>query len=289
MTSSRSEVVAHRVVLARWETRALEVAGTGPVLLLLHGFGDHAGTWAGVLEELAREGVHAVALDLPGYGEAEAPDGGAALPQLDDFVRAAVARWTLDGVAPVLVGNSLGGILAIRAGQDDRSGVGAVVPVSPAGYGHVWFIDLLERFHRLNPLLFVPVVPMPVFRRMVAGGFAWAAAGGTAKVLPGIARAAAAQFRTRADVRRIFGNAPGLLAEIRAARPARLGVPCLVLWGRHDRLTPVSGAEVLAAMVRDAELVVLEDCGHCAQTTRPDLVVEHLLRFTRSLVSADAG
>jgi pimeloyl-ACP methyl ester carboxylesterase len=289
MASSRSEVEVSRPRIARWRTRALEVKGEGPVFLLLHGFGDHAGTWVGVLDELAAAGAHAVALDLPGYGEADAAAAGPALSQLDEFVHAAIEHWTVDGVAPVVVGNSLGGVLAIRAGQDPSSAVGAVVPVSPAGYGHAWFIDVLERFSRLNPLMFVPIVPMSAFRRLMANGFAWAAAGGGARVIAGVPTAAAAQFRSRADVKRILGSAPELLQEIRAAIAQPVTVPCLIIWGRHDRLTLVKGAEVLSAMVPAAEVVVLEDSGHCSQVTRPDLVASHLIRFARSLAETAVG
>jgi len=285
MTSNPSEFVT----VGRWRTRALEVAGNGPVFLLLHGFGDHAGSWLPVLAELEAVGAHGVALDLPGYGEADHADVGAALPQLDAFVQAAVSRWTKDGVAPIVVGNSLGGALAIRAGQDPNCTVSGVVPVSPAGYGHAWFIDALERFAWLNPLMFVPIVPMPTFRRLVAAGFAWGATGGSARARPGMARAFAAHFRTRADVKRIFGPAPELLAEIRGQQASPVTVPCLVVWGRHDRLTLVSGAEVLSAMVPAAEVVILEDCGHCSQVTRPDLVAQHLIRFASEFVRSDAS
>jgi pimeloyl-ACP methyl ester carboxylesterase len=292
VTSSRSETaVVSYPTLARWRTRALEVGagqGSGPVFVLLHGFGDHAGTWSPVLADLAAAGRRAVALDLPGYGEAEPAGSGPSLPQLDSFVNAAIERWTVDGLAPVVVGNSLGGVLAIRAGQDPNAGVSGVVPVSPAGYGHARFIDILERFHQLNPLMFVPIVPMTVFRRITAASFAWAASGGGARVLPGISRAAAAQFRTRADVKRVLGSAPDLLKEIRAVIGTPVTVPCLIIWGGHDRLTLVSGAAVLQKLAPQAELVILDDCGHCSQVTRPDLVAGHLVRFATSLTSSAA-
>jgi len=286
-----SAVVVHRPVIARWRTRALELEGTapyaGPVFVLLHGFGDHAGTWTPVLTELERLGHRAVALDLPGFGECEATDEGPMLPQLDAFLAAAIEHWTVDGVPPIVVGNSLGGVMAIRAAQTGAP-VSGIVPVSPAGYGHVWFIDVLEKFAWVNPLLFTPVVPMSVFRRLTAAGYAWAA-GGSAPVLPGIARAAAAHFRSGADVKRIFGSAPHLLAEIRAAERTPVGVPCLIIWGRHDRLTKVSGAAKLQPLAAEAELVVLEDCGHCSQVQRPDLVAAQLVGFADSLAESVAG
>lgn len=285
-----SAVVVHRPTLARWRTRALELdsqAG-GPVFLLLHGFADHAGTWTPLLEELGRAGHRAVALDLPGFGESAATGEGPMLPQLDEFVAAAIAHWTVDGVAPIVVGNSLGGVLAIRAAQHGTAPVSGIVPVSPAGFGHVWFIDALERLYWVNPLLFTPVVPMPVFRKLTALGYDWAA-GGPAKVLPGVARAAAAQFRSAADVQRILGSAPHLLAEIRSGSRSAPAVPTLVLWGRHDRLTKVSGSARLQEMLPAADVVILDDCGHCAQVERPDLVTAELVRFAGTLRRAVAG
>lgn len=283
-------ITQSRPTLARWRTRALESSGDGPVLLLLHGFGDHAGTWLPVLAELQRLGRRAVALDLPNFGEADPVGPGPVLESLHEFVAAAVLRWTEDGAPPVVVGNSLGGVLALRMGADPSVAVSGVVPVSPAGFGHVWFIEALERYSWINPLLFTPVVPMRLFRSLTAHGFAWAAAG-SGGVVKGVSRAMSAHFRSGADVKRIFGVAPSLLAEIRAWSDewAEVSAPCLIIWGRGDRLTLVAGADVLAARVPQAETVVLEDCGHCAQVGRPDLVAEHLVRFADALVDLRAG
>ena len=84
----------------RWRTRALETSGDGPVLLLLHGFGDHAGTWLPVLGELQRRGRRAVALDLPNFGEADPAGPGSVLGSLHEFVAAAVERWTEEQGCP---------------------------------------------------------------------------------------------------------------------------------------------------------------------------------------------
>lgn len=283
--------LSHRPKLARWSTRALELEGaasySGPVLVLLHGFGDHAGTWAPVLAELEQAGRPAVALDLPGFGVCAGTGRGPVLPALDEFVAAAVERWTVDGVPPIVVGNSLGGLLAIRAAQAGVPLTG-IVPLSPAGFSHVWFLDVLEKYSWINPLLFTPVVPMPLFRHLTAVGYALAA-GGPGRVLPGIPRAAAAHFRSGADVKRIFGTAPRILAEIRSTPRTRVVAPCLILWGRHDRLTLVGGAPYVQELAPDAGVVVLEDCGHCAQVQRPDLVAAELVRFAESLAESAAG
>jgi pimeloyl-ACP methyl ester carboxylesterase len=277
-------ITQSRPYVGRWRTRALEVSGDGPVLLLLHGFGDHAGTWLPVLEQLQHQGQRAVALDLPNFGEADPVGPGPMLESLDEFVAAAAELWTEEGVPPVVVGNSLGGVMALRVAATGR--VSGIVPVSPAGFGHVWFINVLEKYSWINPLLFTPVVPMRLFRYLTANGFAWAAAGSSG-VVKGVSRAMASHFRSGADVKRIFGVAPELLQEIRDWSESSwpVPVPCLILWGRGDRLTLVAGAARLAERVPGAELVILEDCGHCSQVGRPEVVADHLMRFAASVRS----
>src|SRR3712207_4309182 len=99
----------HRLELAGLETRALELEGQGPPLLLLHGWADSADTWRLVLDRLGRHDRRALALDMPGFGAAAAPAGDRPLlEQLDDFCDAALDYIAPEGGA-VVVGNSLGG------------------------------------------------------------------------------------------------------------------------------------------------------------------------------------
>lgn len=279
-----------RITLAGVETRSLETFGEGPVMVLLHGFSDHAGTWLHVMEHLQRENVSGVAVDLPGFGTADHLRPGSMLTQLDEFVAAAVRRWTRDGIPPVIVGNSLGGRLALRAARDPKLKLSGIVPVSPAGFGHAWFLDLLERFHWLNPLLSTPIVPMGLFRTLTAKTYTWMASG-PAGVLPGVGESMAEHLRTKSDAHRIFGSAPKMLHEVRADphESIAVDVPCLIIWGRHDRLTPIVGAQLLARLVPHAEVAILEDCGHCSQVGRPDLVAGHLVAFSRELARSIAG
>lgn len=106
-------------------TRVLSVAGTGLPIVLLHGFADSADTWRGLMAEFEAAGRSAIAVDLPGFGAADALAPGDYLPQLDAFAAALVAE-----LGPVvLVGNSLGACTAVRAasrGSRDIRGVVAV-------------------------------------------------------------------------------------------------------------------------------------------------------------------
>ena len=97
----------HRQEFAGYDTRVLELEGSGPPLLLLHGYADSADTWRPVLAALGRAERRAIAVDLPGFGAADRlHHDQPILPQLDAFARAA-AEYA--GARPVVAGNSLGG------------------------------------------------------------------------------------------------------------------------------------------------------------------------------------
>jgi len=115
-----SFIEERRAVYAGFGTRELAVAGNGPTILLVHGFGDAADGWRLVLDLLQDAGQAAVAVDLPGFGQADPLDEGELLPQLDAFVAAAIRAYGgTEGV--VVVGNSLGGAAAARARSRPRS------------------------------------------------------------------------------------------------------------------------------------------------------------------------
>ena len=121
--------------------RTLEVAGEGPTIVLFHGFSDSADTWRPVLAELARLGRRGIAVDLPGHGHADP----AALPfvaNLDAFADA-VIREVADSSGVVLAGNSLGGLVSLRAGSRSGLPVRAVVGIGPAGFTYGWRLRVL--------------------------------------------------------------------------------------------------------------------------------------------------
>jgi pimeloyl-ACP methyl ester carboxylesterase len=224
-----------------------------------------------------------VAVDLPGYGRAERIPPGAELPGIDrlvaDLVRANSGRETSGHEKPVIVGNSLGGIAALRAAQERDLPIAGVVAISPAGLGHQPWVDVVSREPVIHQLLRTPLpLPMGLVRRSVEIAFRRLAVTNGTAVDPAVVSAYSSQYERPADVRRMIRRARELLGEIDGGcyELERIERPLLMIWGRRDPLTPVSGAQLVLDSVAGAELVVLEDCGHVAQieaTTRvADLV-----------------
>jgi pimeloyl-ACP methyl ester carboxylesterase len=104
--------------------------GSGQPLVLVHGLGLSWRSWQPVLDTL--EGRHdVVAIDLPGFGDSpRLPDRAAPTPaRLADAVEAELDRLGLD--APALVGNSLGGWVALELARRGRAA--RAVVISPSG------------------------------------------------------------------------------------------------------------------------------------------------------------
>jgi pimeloyl-ACP methyl ester carboxylesterase len=272
-----------------FRTRVCEIDGAGPRLVFLHGFTDQAETWFPVMQLLAAQGQRSVAVDLPGAGHGDTLAPGAALPQFDPFSSALVDAWTEDGVAPILVGNSLGAAIALRAAQRTQLAGGGLVLISPAGIGYAPWVAVFQGLRPLHPILLTPVVPMPVYRWLAARLFAYLASG-DGPLVPGAAATHASQFRRMRDVRRILGPGSQMVTELpEGGRPAMPSVNTAILWGRKDRMTPVRGAEILAALAPHADVRVLDGLGHCPQIERPDLLCELILEFVADAAASTSA
>ena len=266
-------------VLHGLRTRTLAIDGDGPSILLLPGLTDSADSWRPLLAELGTRGRRAVAVDLPGAGKAGMFAGGIRLARLDAFTVAFVAACAGDEPA-ILAGNSLGGLLAMRAATRADHGLRAIAPIGTAGLAPAPRLILLVRSLRAAyPWLRVAYrlpVPIPLVRSGAAWLYERRLSEGRAD--PSLARHYASHFEGVKSVRRFSAAMLALADDVRADPlvPADIRVPVLLIWGDRDRLTDVTGADAVLDVVKPSRLVVLEDCGHCPQVQRPADVAELL-------------
>jgi pimeloyl-ACP methyl ester carboxylesterase len=270
----------HGVTLGGYSTRVLELEGEGPPLVFLHGFSDSADTWRATLAKLGRLDRRAVALDMPGFGKAAALKPGKVLPQLDRFGEAAVRYAAPDGGA-IVVGNSLGGCVALRLAERDSLGLEGIVPVAPAGLDMARWLALIERDPIVRTLLSSPL-PLPewALRRAVAEAYRRIAFHRPRAVDAKAIDAFTSHFREQRTVARYLQTGRALLPELKKPfRLERIACPVLVVWGEHDRMVFSKGAERVLDAVPGARLELVEDCGHCPQVECPDRFTELLLDF----------
>jgi pimeloyl-ACP methyl ester carboxylesterase len=243
-------LIERSIRLAGHRTRALELDGSGPGIVLLHGWGDSADTWRPLLAELAATGRRAIAVDLPGFGHASRLAPGAILPQLDAFAAALVLDW--GGGEPVVVaGTSLGGAVALRLAELPELPLAGVVPVAPAGLETPAWFDVVERDPIVRGLLDIPIpVPRALIRSLVGD-----------EREPTLAHPLLPELAT----------APFDLAAV--------GCPVLLVWGTRDRMIPHTGARVMLDALPETRVELIEGCGRSPQLEATEELLELLMAF----------
>lgn len=277
----------HRMEFAGYETRVLELEGRGDPIVLLHGWSDSADTWRCVLAQLGRQERRAIAVDLPGFGTADRLQDGAMLPQLDEFGAVALAYagagakrgGRRKAARGIVVGNSLGGCVALRLAERAPERVGRVVALAPAGLDMARWLALIEHDHVLRALVQVPVpLPTRVVQNAVARAYRSLAFADPQAVEPGIVRAFAKHHPDRAALARMLASGRRLLPELHDPFDFdAIRCQVLLVWGDRDRLVFHRGAKRLLAAVEGSRLELLERCGHSPQIEYPERVVELLL------------
>ena len=273
-----------RFELAGFRTRALELDGSSaePPLILLHGWSDSADCWRPLLLELERRGRRAVALDMPGFGEASRLDRErAVLPQLDRFAAAAV-RELAGSEEVVLCGNSLGGCAALRAAERAELPIAGVVPVAPAGFDMAQWFTIVETAPIVRALMRAPLpLPEPVVRGAVGCAYRTLAFTRPAAVDPAAVTSFSRHVASRRDVVRVLATGQRLRAELVEGcfRLDRIACPVMVVWGDSDKMVYASGAERILREVRGSRLEVIPACGHCPQVEAPAKLADLLAGF----------
>jgi pimeloyl-ACP methyl ester carboxylesterase len=284
----------HRMEFAGFETRVLELEGHGDPIVLLHGWSDSADTWRCVLDRLGKAERRAIAVDLPGFGTAAPLEDGAMLPQLDAFAGAvsAYAAARRSGrrarARGIVVGNSLGGCVALRLAERAPEAVGRVVALAPAGLDMARWLALIEHDQVLRVLVHAPVpFPARIVQGAVARAYRSLAFADASAVEPEIARTFAKHHPDRAALVRMLASGRRLLPELRDPFDfAAIRCRVQLVWGDCDRLVFHHGAKRLLAAVPGARLELIERCGHSPHIEHADRVVELLLADAAPLARA---
>jgi pimeloyl-[acyl-carrier protein] methyl ester esterase len=237
----------------------VETMGSGPDLVLLHGWGLHSGLFHPVIDTLA-EGFRLHLIDLPGHGRSSMIDG--------DYTLCAIAAEVAEQVPQNShwLGWSLGGRVVIQGAADGHA-INRLILVGnnpcfiqKEGWPHAMpenelqqFADALQNDYRQTLLRFLAVQSRGSERgreelrelrsELFAHGEPHAAA-----------LAGGLEILRRVDLR-------PLLATIEQ--------PTLVLTGSRDTLAPLAAAKYSAAQLPHGELRVIEGAGHAPFISHP--------------------
>ncbi len=235
--------------------------GAAPLLVLLHGAGDQAGTWYKVAPALKRH-FQLVIPDLAGHGESDPPAGvlglGTLLTALEEVLDATPWR----DARLVLAGNSLGAWMAMLYTHKCPQRVARVILIDGGPIKSVSEIGIMpkdreEARRALDAVLDASTPRRPNF------------------VLDDLVRVS----NTGPISRLLAAGEEDMSKYLLDDKLTSFQLPVDLIWGASDRLVPLDYARKLQSQLPHSTLTVIERCGHGPQLERPQELTRVLLQI----------
>lgn len=252
-------------------------------MVLVHGLGGASINWQMVVPRFAAHGFHVMAPDLIGHGRT--PRAGRAatmdanLDFLDGFVRSVGAPVTL-------VGNSMGGLLALMVAARAPENVAALVLVAPAVPRFTGAFNLVAARAVAPALMRAAPLLRARARRTTAEEFV---AQNLRLCVHDISRIDPDHLAAHVELATLRATDPDAVPSFVDASSSMIRVlgarrfidtvhavraPTLIVAGAHDRLVPLRALERMRMLRPDWGMHVFEHCAHVPQMEDPEAFVD---------------
>jgi pimeloyl-ACP methyl ester carboxylesterase len=256
-------------------------AGSGPVLLLIHGMAGNFENWRSVVEPLARQHT-VIAPDLPGHGGSAPGAGDYSIGALAAGLRDLLIA--LDRERATLVGHSLGGGIAMQFAYQFPEITERLVLVSSGGLGPE-VSPVLRAAALPGADVFIAATARPVRRAGAAIGHGLATIGlrpnaDVAEVVRGYGSLVDPNRRSAflSTLRSVIDRGgQRVLAADRLYLAG--GMPVLIIWGARDPIIPVHHGEHAHQAIPGSRLEIFDGIGHLPQLEAPGRFVAAIERF----------
>jgi pimeloyl-ACP methyl ester carboxylesterase len=249
-------------------------------VVFVHGNPGSRLDWTQLIDMVSRF-ARAVALDMPGFGDADRPvDFEYSVEGYTRHLAGALDQLCVSRAHLVL--HDFGGAWGLAWAAAHAAQVGSLTLIN---------IGVMEgyRWHYLARIWRTPVVGEMFMATTTRAGFTLLLKHGNPRGLPkpfvdqmwthfdrGTRRAVLRLYRATSNVDRLF-------SRLREALTG-LDVPVLVIWGKHDPYVPVRYAERQREVFPSAEVTVLDDSGHWPYADNPDAVARLMIPFLKRQV-----
>jgi len=238
------------------------------VVLLLHGFGGDLDNWMFNLDSLA-EKHRVLALDLPGHGQSVKTNVDPSLSGMATFVRKFLDGLSVSSVH--VVGHSMGGAIAMQLASDSPETVKSLGLICSAGLGPDINSDYLRGFVEAQSQQELKLVLEQLFADESLVNLQLVNDLLNYKRIDGVEATLNALSETLISA----GEQTFLTDNIVAS-----GIPVLVIWGKQDRIIPVSHAQNYSAAGGSCvEVEIFDSAGHMVQMEKAYDVNRSLLNF----------
>ena len=245
-----------------------------PVILMLHGAGADKEAWLRFAQQLPRQ-FSLLIPDLPAHGDSDYK------PEINYSIQEQTQRLaeliqTLNLQCIHLVGNSMGGAIAIRLAHQHPQWFKSLTLIDTAGAASEpsWLQQESTRTGK-NPMM--AISSLDDYKTMMQIGM------NKPPYIPSVFLGLLAEKRI-AKKTQDHHVLQDILTDLDQSQITnQLRLPTLIIWGELDKITHVNDAKVLAQKIVGSELLIIPHIGHVPMVEAPTLVAQRFLHFIKKI------
>ncbi|XP_028406325.1 monoacylglycerol lipase abhd6-A-like [Dendronephthya gigantea] len=259
-----------------------KAAADANVLLFVHGFTGDKEIYSDLIRFLPTK-FHIIAIDLPGHGESKPNDAQSDYKPstMVDYLHKFVKAYGFGERKLNLIGSSMGGsIVGMYAAKYGDESLASAVLLCPSGIHSPEVTEFLLKSRddlQKNVLLpktpedFDEMIKLVMHHKINIPSHIAMAFVSIKKLKADIYKKVLSDMRTNGE----YLMLDKVLEEIQN--------PVLCVWGEHDKILHVSGSDVIKQRVKNAEVHVLDKCGHAITLDRPRKLVKIITQFLNKI------
>lgn len=266
------------VSISGYDVRISE-KGSGPAIILLHGLGGSLEWWEFNLKALSQK-YRVIAFDFLGFGHSDKPNIRFSLDVASDFMVSFFNTLSLSKAS--LIGNSMGGLVALHTASKIPERIDKLILVDNAGFGQK--LSFVLRVASIYPVgEFVLAMRNHFTARILLSHLFYDSKklpshfiGCVLRIfdLPRSKEVCLEVLRSGVNLKGVRSDILLSIVEEAATLPHRT----LIIWGANDKITPLFHAYIGKSLIKNSQLLVFEKCGHLPQ-------VELAERFNRTVLN----
>lgn len=253
-----------------------ESFGSGEPLVLIHGMGSSHDAWKLIAPHLAQH-HEVILLDLPGHGLSKMPGGTKMDPSsLANLIIEQMQFWGYEKFH--VVGNSLGGWIALEMAARYPERISTAIGLAPAG---LWLVPETKRKNLGALSRYMAVTTYPLAPHLLK--YRWAKKLGFGMVSP---QWESLPLEICIDAARAMGSSIGYfpawdaMLGLRFDKNISSDIPVTIIFGDSDNTLPSQFSQERSLVPSHARWVVLPESGHAPMWDRPSEVVAEILDTT---------
>ena len=248
-----------------------KIAGSGPAILVLHGWGGSSDSWIDVQKLLAKKGYLVVCLDFPGFGKTFTPPTAWGIKDytqwLNNFLEEIQKKHSEFKKPFFLLGHSFGGRISIRFAVQSPEAVRKLILCASAGIKQKPGLKttIIYWLAKIGNIIFSPKHLVRLkdavrnFFYIILRHKDYVKAEGTMKE----------------TIKKVLEE--DLVLDLESIK-----IKTLLIWGEKDKMVPLKYGHIFKEKIPNSELIILPKIGHSPHLEVPNKLSEIIISFFKS-------